>query len=136
MPSGLDRPTYVAGGNISPATFVKMSNAADFTVLACGDNEEAFGVSHDSTEEFPHTAASAFAASAGKELTVRQPGEKALLLLGGTVTRSEYVKSDANGEGVAVVAYNSAAPQMVAAQALRSGVAGEKIEVRVTEFHL
>lgn len=133
MPSALDRPTFTAGGNISPATFVTQTNTADFTVLASNATTIPSGIAHDSTEEFPHSGGSAYAASAGKELTLRQAGEKALLLLAGTVEAGDMLKSDANGAGVVVAAFNAAGANIawVGARALRGGVSGNKIEVMV-----
>ena len=128
-----DQPiSLIAGGDIEPARFVKQSTAADFTALQAGANEEVFGVSVDASQVAPTSSSATKAAASGDLFRIFGPGEECLLELGaGGATRGDKLKSDANGKGVTTGVYASATPQFVGAVALESGVAGEKIKVRV-----
>jgi len=130
----LETPSFVASGNISPSRFVALSTAQDFTVLQGTDVLVPFGVSQPGTQEAPGTAAdSGYAATDGKVIKVYGPGETALLELGGTVTRGDWLKPDANGKGV-TASIASATVIYYGARALRSGVSGEKVPVYVFPY--
>lgn len=124
-------PNFVARGNISPCTIVKQDTATDFGVLACGANGAAIGIAQEGSKAAPIPSASALAAVSGDPIHIYGPGTNPLLLLGGTVAAGDKIISDANGAGVAVGAYNSAAVQYVIAIAQEAGVSGEKIRVFV-----
>jgi len=120
----------VAGGDIRQARFVKLSTAADYTLLEADANERIFGISVDAAQDAPIPSASANAAESGDLFQFYGPGDECLLELGGTVTRGGRLKSDADGKGVAV-ATTGTTSQEYGAEALESGVSGEKIRVRV-----
>lgn len=126
-----EMPPLVAGGDIRPCRFVKISTAADFTVLEADANEEVFGISTNATQDAPIPNADGDAAEAGDQVHVNQPGTFALLELGsGGVTRGGWLKSDADGKGVAV-ATTGATAQFYGAKALESGSEGEFVKVIV-----
>lgn len=123
--------SQIAGGDINPARFVKLSTAADFTVLEADANEQTYGISVDAAQAAPISGASTLAASAGKSLRVYGLGEECTLELGsGGATRGDNLKSDADGKGVGA-ATTGTTVQWIGAQALESGLEGEKIKVRV-----
>ena len=113
--------------------FVKGDTSNDFGVLAAGANEATIGISQEGTEAAPIPGASTKAASAGKPVRVHGLGEVCLLMLGGTVTRFDYIKSGAAGVGI-TAATTGATAQEIGAQALQSGVSGEKILVQVVRM--
>lgn len=120
--------TFVAGGNITPSRFVKLSTTADNTVLQAGAGERCIGVSQQGTRNPPYGALDdGFCAIASEELRVFQDGEICPLTVGAAVTRGDRLKSDANGKGI-----TAAANDPHYAIALQSGGGdGELIEVKV-----
>lgn len=135
--SQLDRPSFNAGGNVTPNSFVKLSTAANFTVLLCGANEQMVGISGDGTNAAPIEGASVYAGIAGQEIDVHLAGEQCLLKLGASssvTTGGLMIKSDASGLGVVTGAYSSAVPQFIGALSLRGGADGELIEVWVVNL--
>lgn len=126
--------SQIAGGDINPARFVKLSTAADFTVLEADSNERPYGISVDAAQAAPISGASTLAASAGKSLRVYGIGEECTLTLGsGGATRGGMLVSDADGKGVAAASTGTTV-QWVGAEALESGLENEKIKVRVCLF--
>ena len=127
---GLDRPQFIAGGNISPCTIVQLSTAADFTVLASNATGISMAVAQEGTLNAPITGGSTLAANTGSpELKVYLAGDTALVVLGANVTRGSLIVADANAAGIPTLSYNSSTPQYVIGYALRSGLTNEKIEV-------
>jgi hypothetical protein len=123
-----------AGGDIRPARFVKLSTAADNTVLEADANEVTFGISSEATQDAPLPGASALAAAADDPLAIHPIGSVCLLEIGtGGVTRGAYIKSDADGKGV-LAATTGATAQSVGAVALES--ASENEFCRVLVLHL
>jgi hypothetical protein len=130
------RPCYVAGGNINPSRFVKVSTAADNTVLEADANEGVAGISGVGTKEPPGIdTLSGLLAQAGDNVQVFGDGEVCMLKLGsGGVTRGGYLKSDADGKGVAIATTGTTA-QEIGAIALESGAADELVRVQVYRQH-
>lgn len=126
--------SLVAGGAIEAASFIKLSAAADYTALQAGSNERTFGITVDAAQAAPIPGASNDAAASGDLFRYFSVGDECLLQLGGTVTRGDMVISDASGFGVTAGAYASATPQYVGAEAMESGVSGDKIRVRVINY--
>lgn len=120
----------VSGGTIRPSRFCKLSTAADQTFLEADANEACIGVSQDHTRDAPVPNADTDAAEAGDPVSINPIGSVCLLELGGTVTRADELKSDADGKGV-VRATTGTTLQNVGAIALESGVSGEFIKVLV-----
>lgn len=125
-------PRLVAGGNINPCRFVKMSTTEDDTGLEADANEAPIGISHDSGRYAPlnDLITTNYHAIDGDPITLYGDGDQCLLELGGSVTRGGYLKSDADGKGVAV-ATTGTTIQQIGAVALESGSSGEKIRVQV-----
>lgn len=126
-----ENPGLVAGGDIRPNRFVKLSTSADNTVLEADANELTFGVSSEATQDAPIDGASANAAEATDPLEVKTVGQVAKLEIGsGGVTRGAFVKSDADGKGV-LAATTGATAQNIGAQALESASEGELANVLI-----
>ena len=124
----------VAGGDIRPSRFVKLSTAADHAVLEADANEQIVGVSSESTQDAPIPSASANAAEAGDQLNVQQIGTIALVEVGsGGVTRGANVKSDADGKAV-LAATTGATMQWVGGQSLASASEGELAPILISPF--
>lgn len=128
--SSIGTPAF-AGGDIYPCRFVKQSAAADFNVLQAEANDPIKGISQNGTNLPPiPDVTSDKAAVAGQQLRVHTAPEGCLLELGGTVTASDRLKSDADGKGVAI-ATTGTTPQRYGAVAQQGGVSGEKVLVEV-----
>lgn len=106
---------FKAGADLSAKqyTFVKFGSADD-TMVGSGAGEATDGIIQD-------------APASGEYGAVALQGGGAKLKLGGTVTRGQYLKSDANGAGVAVAADKD----VYGAKAAASGVLGDIIAVEV-----
>lgn len=123
----------LANGNVSPCRFVKLDSDQG-RVVTCGAGENMYGISS------PHTRRLAlsgwddgFAAVAGENLNIIGPGDdEGLLELGGTVTHGQYIKSDADGKGVAATSDKD----KVGAQCLQAGVSGDLVKVKPMRFDL
>lgn len=117
----------VAGGNISPSRFVRLSTAADNTYLQAGAGEKIVGVSQKGTRRAPYGSLDdGYAAIAGENILVFAQGMTCGLELGGTVAAGDRLKADADGKGVAAGTgeeYGAIAPQ--------AGTSGDVIEVQV-----
>jgi hypothetical protein len=135
MPSALDRPSFMANGNINPRSFVKLDATGNGKeVIACGAGERMLGVSGEGTVQVPIEGASTYHATDGLPCEVRLPGEEAMLRLGtGGATTGYMLKSDASGYGVSAEGdtFGAATPIWVGAIALRTGLVDEFIEVFV-----
>lgn len=121
---------YTAGGNIAPARFVKISTAADHTILQAGAGDKAIGVTHKGVRNAPYSSLNdGYAAIAGESgFRVFFEGEVCHLELGtGGATAGDRLKSDTNGKGVAVASDED----WYGAEALETGSAGDVILVRV-----
>ncbi len=96
----LENPSYVYGENIEPSLIVKLSTAADHTVLKCGFNEKAIGVSHEGTREAPIPGITPMAANSGESARVYGPGETCEVQVGSgvVVTAGHPVMADANSK--------------------------------------
>lgn len=125
-------PQVVAGGDIYPARFVKLSSSADHTVLQGTDNSELIGISQSGSNKAPLSdlVSTAKAAEAGQNLQIFTEGDVCLLEAGATITRGNLLKSDANGKGVPI-ATSGTTIQNYGAVALENGANGELIKVQV-----
>lgn len=115
-------------GNIAPCRFVKLGTTAG-TILQCGANEQIWGISGPGTRRAPLSGwDDGYAGISGDgAINVVGPGDdEALLDLGGTVTYGAFLKSDANGKGVA----GSSDKDVCGAIALSAGVDGDRIKVK------
>lgn len=126
-------PNLVAGGNIYPCRFVKLSTSYDMTALQAGDNEDAIGVSQEGTNYPPLSdiTVSGYAASSGQNMRMFGLGDVCLVEAGDVIVRGAKLKSDTNGKAV-TIASTGTTVQKVCAIALQSAAAaGEKILCQV-----
>lgn len=126
-------PRLVAGGNINPCRFVKMSTAADDRCLECDANEAPIGISYPEGRYAPQSdiVVTNYHAIAGDSVGLYGDGDQCLLELGsGGATRGGRLKADADGKGVAI-ATTGTTIQNFGAIALESGSENEKIRVFV-----
>lgn len=113
-------PNLIAGGDIAPFRFVKLSTAADFTGLACAaEGDYPVGVTDGSVYKFDAT----LHAVDGTPITL-QPSNTVQIELGtGGITRGAFLESDANGKGIAAAGVAAVSCYV----ALESGAAGDII---------
>lgn len=124
----------VAGGDVRPARFVKISTAADNTFLEADANEVTIGIATNATQDAPLPNADGDAAEATDQLAVHPIGSVCDLEIGsGGVTRGANIKSDADGKGV-LAATTGAIAQNVGAIALESASEGEFARVLVVQI--
>ena len=99
-------PSFVAGGTIAPGRAVKISTAADNTVLqGAAATDPCFGIAKRSMRDAPGLTGSdnAVAANAGEACEVYGPGSVAPAIAGAAITRGARVSSDANGKVITAV---------------------------------
>jgi|TARA_R110000824_G_scaffold41446_1_gene123295 hypothetical protein len=122
----------MANGDIRPARFVELQNASgQARAIEANANEKVIGISMNGTNKAPiPDVTSTNAAESGQHLRVHVQGEETLLELGGTVAAAAFIKSDADGKGVAALTTGTVT-QEIGAVALESGVSGELIRVKV-----
>lgn len=116
--------SYVASADIRPSRFVKISG--NNTVAECVANDQAIGISDESTELAPIPGAAVLAASSGNACRVYGLGEQCEVIAGGTVTAGQYLKPDANGLAVACSATN-----IYSAIARTGGTVNQRLRVEV-----
>ncbi len=125
-------PSFVAGGTISPAVFVKIDTtagaASDHTVIQATAGSKIHGISQEGMKRAPGLPGSdtTIAAEVGNTLRVYGLGDECLLTLGGTITHGDYLKSDGSGFGVV-----ASSTDEIGAVALESGASGVKIRVQI-----
>lgn len=114
--------SYKAGGTVNPCRFIKMGAADGYSIQATGSGSAIVGISEQVLG--PSTANYA---SAEETFDVIK-GDQAYLKLGDTVTRGQYLTSDANGKGIPAVIV-AGTPLYVGAYAEESGVVDDIILV-------
>jgi hypothetical protein len=128
--AGLSR---VANGDIYPSRFVKIDTTTSGRLLQCGAGDRIYGISGQGTDRPPLGALdTGKAAQTGEQfevLTFGYPGFDGVVMLqlGGTVTRGDRLKADANGAGVTT----TSGADEIGALAEDSGVSGNVIPVRL-----
>ncbi len=131
MSFGFETPKLVCGGTIRPSRFFKASGSADHTILESDANEATLGIATDATRDAPQSGSSANAGEDGDQMSVNMPGVVCKLYIGsGGITRGAFLKSDADGKGVAA-ATTGTTLQWVGALALESASEGELASVLV-----
>ena len=129
-----DQIQHIAGGDIYPSRFVKLSTAADYTLLQAGANERVFGVATNATKDAPLSGASSLAAAATYPVATNPVGSIALVEVGsGGITRGDMVKSDSNGKAV-TAASTGTTVQWIGGEALESAAAGEFAKILVVNY--
>lgn len=117
-----DIQSYRAGGTVNPRRFVKMGAADGYAIQATSSAATIIGISEQVLG--PSTANTAAAEATFDVIK----GDQALLELGDTVTRGQYLTADANGKGIPAVIV-AGTPLYVGAYAEESGVVGDFILV-------
>lgn len=121
----------IAGGVIRPSRFVKLSTAADATMLEADANEMVCGISHEGPRDAPLDGASGYIAESGDEFNYYSEGRVALLEIGsGGCTRGAALKSDADGKGV-LAATTGTTEQQIGAYATETASEGEFARVLI-----
>lgn len=114
-----------AGGNVLPSRFVMLSTSADYTgIQATAAATPVLGVSGPGIRTAPGLDSETYHAAAGEQIELFTHGQKAVVACGGTVTRGDFLTSDANGKAVTITA-----GQVAHAMAMESGVSGVDIQV-------
>lgn len=124
-----------SGGNIRPSRVVKISTAADNTVLESASATSAnIGLAQQGTRRAPGTGDDdGYAAIANENIGVFGPGSGlAPGALGGTVTRGDVVTSDANG----LLVTTTTEGDCMIGWAFQSGVSGDVVEILVNPGYL
>jgi hypothetical protein len=129
-------PRFIAGGNINPASFVKIDTTVGnnfFVVQATADTDKIIGIAQQGTYQPPGvTGSDGLAAHSGQPVQVYGLGEETLLQIAGTVTQGDLLKTNASGFGLsASITVTGTAVKWVGAIALESGVSGDWIRVLV-----
>jgi hypothetical protein len=121
--------SFTANGTIRPSRFVKFDTSGPGLVLEADAGEAVVGISGPGTRFVPWSELDdGNHAIAGENCQVFQDGHKRIMLeLGGTVDEGSFLKSDADGKGVAATADQ----EKYGARARVAGVSGEIIEVDV-----
>ena len=125
-------PSYIAKGTIAPCSFVKVYTTAgvanDNAVVQAGAGDKCVGISQQGMKRMPGLPGSdtTIAAESGDTLRVYGLGDDCLLQLGGTVTRGDFLKSDASGYGV-----TGSSGDECGAEALEAGISGVRIRVLI-----
>lgn len=126
-----------ANGTIRVSRFVKIDPADNNSIKEADANERIFGISHEGARVAPIpevTTDPGEAAQAGESCRVYYPGDgvdgrTCLLLIGsGGCTAGDYLKSDADGKGVAL-AETAGSKEEVGAIALETCAEGEYAKV-------
>lgn len=129
-------PSLACGGNVLPVSFVKVSTAANATMLQCGANELPIGISPDGVQD-PLGLAGASATYIGTTTLpceIHAEGDVCLLRAGtGGWTRGDELVSDSSGYGVTA---GNQYPNNVGAIALSSVAVNEYglVQVRIRGY--
>jgi len=123
-----NQPQFKANGTIAPSRLIKIDTTGDGLALQAGAGDKCLGISQSGMKRAPGLPGSdtAIAAEAGDPVQVYALGDVAMLTLGGTVARGDYLKSDATGRGV-----TASSGDEVGAVALQSGTVGTLSLVQV-----
>lgn len=122
---------FVANGDIRPYRICKLDANGPKLVLEADANEAAIGVSQGGLMNFPASSGgTTLAAEDDRAIGIYMNGQVCLLELGGTVDEGNYIKSDADGKGVAA-ATTGTTKQQIAAKCLEGGASGAIVRVLV-----
>jgi hypothetical protein len=124
---------FSASENIRECRFVVISGNH---TLAEGDaNERTVGITYQSSKFPPlnDLVATNYHAQSGDQCQIYGLGDVCLLQLGGTVTAGDLLKSDNDGQGVAI-ATSGTTIQQIGARALEGGSSGERRLVQIVQF--
>ena len=127
------QPQLIAGGNILPGRFVKLSTAADFTGLQATANAAILGVAGLGANYPPLSdlVGTNYHAQAGDPIDLKGDGEVVQVIAGDTISPGDRLKSDGNGAAVPIASTGTTI-QHYGAVALQEAVAGDFVWVQVT----
>lgn len=120
---------FVANGDIRPYRICKLDANGPKLVLEADANEAAIGISQGGLMNFPGSGTT-LAAEDDRSVGIYTNGSICLLELGGTVDEGNFIKSDADGKGVAA-ATTGTTKQQIAAKCLEGGGSGAIVRVLV-----
>lgn len=125
-------PSYIAGGDISPSRFVKLTG--NNSVQQCVAGDDAIGVSHEGTREAPIPGVTPLAAMSGESCQVYGADEPCEVAAGAAITAGAKLKSDLEGKAVPALSGAETAGTIVPyiAIARTPAAVGEKVKVLIT----
>lgn len=129
--SGFSAPNFIAGGDIAPSIFVKLSGSRDKEVVACVADDEAIGVSHEGTREAPITGITPLAAKDDEPVMVYTEGIQCEIVAAGTISPGDKLVPDASGHASALAAGSAASGDTFSAIAVSSAADGERVKAIV-----
>ncbi len=112
--------TFILTGDTLPTRFVKQSG--NFAAVQAGAGEQPIGISQQAVKNFNSTLAGA----SGDPCGVYGESQECWLMLGGTVTAADRLKSDSTGRGV-----TAGSTEGSGAVALEGGSVGQLQRVRI-----
>jgi hypothetical protein len=132
--------TRTAGGDIYPMRFVTidLTVANSFRVVQAtagsgSHGDPPYGISQRGQRRIDYVSSDGKAAILGEDLQIYGPPDKdVLLMVNGTVTQGDMLKSDSTGMGVST----TTAADWIGAIAMANGVAGQAIPVQCVGPHL
>lgn len=125
---------YMANGNITVKSFIKLISGSPKLVVIAGANDPVYGLSGQNLKYPQGLGGSAtIAAEQYDSVEVIEPGQIGQVTLGGTVVEGGYVKSDGSGFAVAI-ATTGTTKQQVAGIMLDGGSANEDGTIKVWPF--
>jgi hypothetical protein len=119
----------LANGTINPSRFVMVDTSDDNKVIQATTNAKCLGIATEGSNYPPldDIVSTNYAAIAGQELRVYEPGEICLIETGDVVTAGDYLKADSDGKAVPILTTGTTL-QRYGAQAMQAAtVAGQKI---------
>lgn len=127
-------PQLIAGGDIRPARFIKLSTAADHTALEADANERIFGVAVDAFQDAPMPGGDTDAAESGDAFRYYGVDDTCTVTVGsGGVTAGALLKSDADGKAV-LAATTGTTTQWIAGEALEAASENELARIVVRSY--
>src|SRR5262252_3811973 len=133
--------TRTAGGDIYPMRFVTIDltipnsfRVVQATAGTGSHGDPPYGISQEGQRRIDYVAGTdSRAAALGEDLNIHgAPAKDVLLMVNGTVTQGDHLKSDSTGMGVST----TTAGDWIGAIAMANGVAGQAIPVQVVAPHL
>lgn len=126
-------PSYIAGADIAPSRFVKLTGNNSVEQCVAGDTAD--GVSHEGTREAPIPGVTPLAAMAGESCQVYGADEPCEVEAGAAIASGgTLLKSDLNGKAVPALSGVETAGTIVpyVAIARTAAAVGEKVKVVIT----
>jgi hypothetical protein len=94
------KPSFIAGGSISPSRFVSIQAGESNAILQSTARQHAIGISHEGSREAPIPGASVLAVLAGEICEVYGLGESCEVEAAANIAAGDYLRPDADGRAV------------------------------------